>query len=204
MCFKLMNLIKLNPFMTPSQKRFMAMMATYANPDGSSIYPSNETISSDWGINRSTVIRMRNDALRNSYLICVKPSTSKRAAEYIINVKLLEISIKAPVDNSLTIKSRGRITPPLGVASRHPTYHIPFNTRANDTRSVDNLPKDYPPKKPFYSPDKVNRFYNKPATDVNLDTCRVDFWLASVSAKICALEDVNPLYRSEVAERLAA
>ena len=135
MCFRLINLIKKNFHMTNSQKNFMIYMISYANPDGTNIFPSNSTIAEDFSLNRATVIRLRNSVVRDGWLVCVKAATSNKPAVYIINVELLENSIKTPVDKSQ-----------LGVAlcnpggrNLRPNLPITFNTNTvGFNKSVDN------------------------------------------------------------------
>lgn len=143
--------------MNREEKAFSLMLFTYANPDGSNIFPSNETISSDWGYSIRWVRLMRNRMLQNGRLICLKAPTSKMPGIYALDIQCLKsdpeicreekpkILKETVVDNSsreATIAPLGRhLLPPreATIAPNLPiTYHCTNNT-VGFNNSVDNF-----------------------------------------------------------------
>lgn len=173
MCFKLMNLIVDNKSLNNTQKTFLFYMLKYANSDGTGIRVSNATLAEKFDLSVRTIINMRNETLAGNYMICTQADTPRSPAHYRINIELLEAILEQQqcVDNLSENHLGGEKSASLGVKNLHPrgeksapnlpiTYPLPCINTVGISKSVDNSPRDYPPKKPIYrKPNTLRRPY---------------------------------------------
>lgn len=141
MCYTLLNLITSVKSISNSQKNFLIYMLKYCDRDGTNIWAATSTIAEDYSLTTRGVIKMRNNVLKDNLMICTKPATSKRPAEYKINTELLQTLANGPVDNLPIYTLRGEHSSGPGVNIVQTTYPITIlNTNTvGFNNSVDNF-----------------------------------------------------------------
>jgi hypothetical protein len=91
MSIKLMDMVFEADGLTPTQKLVMLALTDYAADDGTSVYPSVETLAHKTALNKSSVRKTLKELREGLHLVIVeKKFTPRRPNVYVINRALLE------------------------------------------------------------------------------------------------------------------
>jgi hypothetical protein len=207
MSISIINLVYKNENLSGIEKAVLLRMAWHANDEGKNIFPSVGNISNAIGFCRKAVSNTIQALIKKGFLIRLTLPNYGSSHNYVIDMitltsqkikSNLKVIHRRAVDKFKGVGMRylgGWASRTQGVGMRGTLTIINRYFKGNNTvgkpKSVDN---SWFKRRSLPSPVGIE----------NLDERKIDMWIRSFKAKICKIEDIHPLYRQEVINRLAA